>query len=447
MFTRKSNKLQYSFPVKKVLALLCFVTITFSNVSNAHAIYGGVSAIGSDKVLTSIATGFGYVNEPHCSMALISPQVVVSAAHCFAARNQASGFDYPSNKVFLTRPGIFTRSYKLPDLERFPVGSIVFPEGYQNLFDPNLNEFRGEVDDIAFLFLDNPLVNDYKIQIANEEDVKKIKKENLEIEFFGYGQSSEFGLLDGKPYKLTLKAQSLGRQAPHPASESKTIFASSLGKSGTCTGDSGGPWYAKIDGVLKLVAIQSSSNARKCGDATIAAGTLIYPYLSVLDSKFSDFKLESETRKALLKTKIDNLNSLIRDEIKKEKVIVRGGGSCIAYGVEHTEVRIQISKDGDKWKDIGPALGINQDPACIKKLGPTHPFSFWGLADKKIAKPGTYTRWIDKEGFVSYFYTIPENSKRISINCSDGTITKKQSGSKPKCPSGFKQIFDIGKPL
>jgi hypothetical protein len=433
--------------VKRIVVALSVAIISIGNTTHANAIYGGVSAVGSDKVLTSVATGFGYVNAPHCSMSLLSPQVVVSAAHCFAARNQTSGFDFPSNKVFLARPGISMSSFNLPDRERFPVGSIVFPDGYQNLIDPNQGQFKSEVDDIAFLFLDTPFKSNYKIQIATEEDVKKIKRDNLEIQIFGYGQSSEFGLQDGKPYKTTLKAQSFGRQSPHPASESKTIIATSIGKSGTCNGDSGAPWYATIDGVLKLVAVHSASNGKKCGEGTISFGTLIYPYLSVLDSKWSEFKVESENRKSLQITKVDELNQLVRDELRKGKVIVRAGGSCIAYGVDTPEVRMQISSDGAQWKDVGTALGVNQDPGCIKKLGTTHPFSYWGLADKKIAKPGMYTRWITEDGFISAFYIIPENPKRVSINCSDGSITKKQSGVKPKCPTGFKQIFDIGKPL
>jgi len=433
--------------MKKALIALCIAIISSSNTSHANAIYGGVSALGSDKVLTSVATGFGYVNDPHCSMALISPQVVVSAAHCFAARNQASGFDFPSDTVFLTRPGMSSRNFNLPDRERFPVGNIAFPNGYQNLIDPNQNLFTSEVDDIAFLFLDTPLVKNYKVEIATEEDVKRIKKDNLEIQIFGYGQNNEFGVHDGKPYKTTLKAQSFGRQSPHPASETKTIIATSDGKSGTCNGDSGAPWYSTINGVMKLVAVHSASNAQKCGEGTVAFGTLIYPYLNVLETKWSEFKVESENRISLQRTKIDTLNQLVRDELKKGKIIVRGGGSCIPYGVETSRVKIQVSIDGAVWKEVGTALGVNQEPGCIKKLGTTHPFSYWGLADKKIAKPGMYTRWIDGDGFVSAFYIIPENPKRISINCSDGIFTKKQSGTKPKCPSGLKQIFDIGKPL
>jgi len=433
--------------MKRIAIALTVAIISVGSTTQANAVYGGTSATGSDNVLTSIAAGVDFLYEPHCSMALISPQVVVSAAHCFAARNQASGFDFPSTKVFVTRPGISMSSFNLPDRERFPVGSIVFPDGYQNLIDPNQGQFKSEVDDIAFLFLDTPLKSNYKIQIATEEDVKKIKRDNLEIQIFGYGQSSEFGLQDGKPYKSTLKAQSFGRQSPHPASESKTIIATSIGKSGTCNGDSGAPWYATIDGVFKLVAVHSASNGRKCGEATIAFGTLIYPYLSLLDSKLSEFKVESENRKSLQKTKIDEVNQLVRDELRKGKVIVRGGGSCIPYGSEISKARIQISSDGATWKDVGTALGVNQDPGCIKKLGTTHPFSYWGLADKKVAKPGMYTRWITEDGFISAFYIIPENPKRVSINCSDGTTTKKQSGAKPKCPNGFKQIFDIGQPL
>jgi len=147
--------------MRKFFYIFLVTLFSITNASTAKAVYGGVSAAGSDKVLTSVATGFGYVNVPHCSMALISPQVVVSAAHCFAARNQASGFDFASDKVFLTRPGISTGNFNLPDRERFPVGNITFPDGYQNLIDPNQNLFTSEVDDIAFLFLDTPLVKNY----------------------------------------------------------------------------------------------------------------------------------------------------------------------------------------------------------------------------------------------------------------------------------------------
>jgi hypothetical protein len=445
--TKKSSNPEYTLIVKKVLALLCVAIISSSNTTNANAIFGGVSAVGSDKVLTSLASGVEYLYNPHCSMALIAPQVVVSAAHCFAARNQASGFDFPSEKVFLTRPGISVRNSNLTDRERFPVGKIVLPNGYQNLIDPNQKVFRSEVDDIAFLFLDTPLVMDFNIQIATEEDVKRIKKENLEIQIFGYGQSNEFGLQDGRPYKTTLKAESFGRQFPHPASESKTIIATSEGKSGTCNGDSGAPWYSTIDGVLKLVAVHSASNAQKCGEGTVAFGTLIYPYLSILDTNWSNFKIESENRKALMQIKIDVLNQLIRDEKKKGKIIIRGGGSCVAYGTETPRVKIQVSSNGATWTDVGTALGINKDSGCIKKAGTTHPFSYWGLADKKLVKPGMYTRWIDKDGFISDFFMIPKNPKRITINCSNGTQVRKQIGINPKCPKGFEETFDIGKPL
>jgi hypothetical protein len=198
---------------------------------------------------------------------------------------------------------------------------------------------------------------------------------------------------------------------------------------------------------MKLVAVHSASNAQNCGVSTEAFGTLIYPYLNVLETKWPEFKVESENRNALQRAKIDALNQFIRDEKKKGKVIIRGGGSCIAYGVETSRVKIQVSNDGATWKDVGTALGVNQDPGCIKKNGTTHPFSYWGLADKKFAKPGMYTRWITESGFISAFYIIPENPQRTTINCSDGIIIRKQSGLKPKCPSGFKETFDIGKPL
>jgi hypothetical protein len=42
---------------------------------------------------------------------------------------------------------------------------------------------------------------------------------------------------------------------------------------------------------------------------------------------------------------------------------------------------------------------------------------------------------------------IPKNPQKITINCSNDTQARKQKGINPKCPTGFKETFDIGKPL
>jgi predicted secreted protein len=41
-----------------------------------------------------------------------------------------------------------------------------------------------------------PLKSAYSIEVATEEDVKKIKNDNLEIQIYGYGENSDENLIN-----------------------------------------------------------------------------------------------------------------------------------------------------------------------------------------------------------------------------------------------------------
>ena len=82
---------------------------------------------------------------------------------------------------------------------------IVVVAGYDNIWKPDQNDTRTQKDDIAFLFLEKPLVPKYQIEVATPFEVSQLKANHSPITHYGYGFQSK-DKQDAMPYKITLNA-------------------------------------------------------------------------------------------------------------------------------------------------------------------------------------------------------------------------------------------------
>ena len=288
------------------LQIFLIVILLGISLPPAKAIEGGQQVLGTHLVLPMMVDlGIGkdaygnLSNKPsfRCSASLITSQIILTAAHCVAKSDTSDGSLYvPTTNLKLFPPGVdFNEINKAISVEK-----VVFTSGYANYWNPTTRDARTQKDDIAFLFISKPLtpeLADYKIEIANEEEINLIKQNGLIVKHYGYGlQKSGYG--DGKPYTVDLVTNPLGsaRYGDAAAENSKTISTNETGVKAICPGDSGSPWYSDFNGKLKLVA--NTVGGSGCGNGSIngTLGTLIYPYLDLMQKEWLIFKASLPTQ-------------------------------------------------------------------------------------------------------------------------------------------------------
>jgi hypothetical protein len=69
-------------------------------------------------------------------------------------------------------PGVDVTSDDLTT--RVKVMKIVVVPGYDNIWKPELNDTRTQKDDIAFLFLEKPLIANYQIDVATQYEANLV---------------------------------------------------------------------------------------------------------------------------------------------------------------------------------------------------------------------------------------------------------------------------------
>lgn len=313
-----------------VIILISSFIQQINNSDFSNAIEGGQEVLGTQFVLPlmiDLGNGkdaFGNpTNKPsfQCSASLITSQIILTAAHCVARPNTSDGsLTVPTSNFKLLNPGVDFNS----STNSISVDKVVFTAGYANYWRPDSGDTRTQKDDIAFLFLSKPIspaLTNYKIEIANELDVSLIKQSGKIIKHYGYGYQQK-GLISGKPHFTELVANQLGsaRYPSSAAENSKTISTNETGFKAICPGDSGSPWYAEIDGKLKLVANTVGGSGCGNGSANGTIGTLVYPYLDLMNKEWSIFQtsLQSQAPKA---TTAPSNNSAVYVTCIKGKII------------------------------------------------------------------------------------------------------------------------------
>lgn len=275
--------------------LLALVPVTSIPTANSIEMPGGTLAVGSNRVLT-LATS-KYTRFPFCSMAMITDQIVVTAAHCLAKDNTDDGtLRFPLESLYVTQPGVDVR---LDDVTtRVKVSKVFFPFKYEAFFNSSIGDLRAAINDIAFLFLEKPLVPGYTIPVASRQEFESIQTSGFAVDHFGYGLQNQSGA-DGKPYSLT----SLTRVRKYGFENDPTqLISGDYGFPSVCSGDSGGPVYGMFNGVYKLIAVVNGGGGcfPNLGPTSGAYSRAIYSYLDLALSEWKKFEIELKAKQEVL---------------------------------------------------------------------------------------------------------------------------------------------------
>ncbi len=424
----------------KILIILLGLTFTLYPSPPAQAVYGGIQADGSPLVLTlqtnkNARTSF-------CSMALLTERIVVTAAHCVIAdQDVAPNLRWNISDIYVSQPGADVTK---DDVEtRVRVLKVVTRDDFINTWKPEIGDRRTQINDIAFLFLQKPLVKGYSIEVATDQEVNSAISKGEMVTHFGYGLQTT-KIQSHSPWTTELPL--VDRQDNH-LDKSKVIY-SREGPTAMCPGDSGGPWYINVDGVMKIAAVLVAASGCR-GNPPYSGGTLgtrIAPYMSMANSKWDEFFSNETAIRAAEQLKIEKLESLLKQAITDGEYIAAGG--CHVSGIN---AELQSQNQDGTWEISSPTLGwIPSDPTCPK----THNVQPWATA--KVVD-GANLRWrIWNESWEVYGESFrwknlvvsatkpnsvdaaPKSNKKMTITCTKGKLVKKVSAVKPKCPSGWK---------
>jgi len=284
-------------PSVVVLAIVLLVQVP--QTPQAQSVSMGNIEIGSKFVVSLVNNG---EQTSACTGSLMSSDIVVTAAHCI----HRTGYIAEPSKLSVALPGSVINSSVNPRL--FQVAKII-PVPTFGWFTNGPDRYSVDVDDIAFLFLKEPVPNFEAVQIADSGLVTRIKNEEFEIKHYGYGlQKLNPYTKDGNPYSIILKAYNPPVSGKSPtANDERVIYSQgTIAGPALCSGDSGGPGYVTVSGITYLVSV--TSGAGGCDSSYYGANTfsmLIFPHLSFLKTEYEVYSLQiaAEKKAAELKAK------------------------------------------------------------------------------------------------------------------------------------------------
>lgn len=227
--------------VQTKLTFCSIVVLFFSLVSvpSSSAIYAGTNATGSSHVVKVVSPNGS------CSGALISPQIVATAAHCVVR----SGVAVLPENLKIYSPGADTNISS-----SYSTGYAVFyPSNFLN------NTSNTEPNDAAFVVLNQKIENSKPLVLANYNMLQTIISSGNPIYIFGYGATVRNGFSSNIPYYFRAKPTTQARVFGFQGFERTYTSYINDHEGATCPGDSGGPGISEYKGVNYLVSINSGS--------------------------------------------------------------------------------------------------------------------------------------------------------------------------------------------
>jgi hypothetical protein len=224
-------------------AIVCFALLlaacTLDSVETEsedfEVIGGDLTPDGLYPATGALITG----GQPSCTGTLISPTVVLTAAHCvdpLFIGGEVPGFTLQNDANSATGAAVVageaTRQHPDFDLQSNPGPGI------------------GQWYDVGLLILAEPITSvDYAIMPGIDEANAGMAA-GMDVEIVGYGLTSTTGFAVGVKHHGLADLVEVG---------SHELFIAEPGQQQNCNGDSGGPAFVDIDGEERLVGIVSRS--------------------------------------------------------------------------------------------------------------------------------------------------------------------------------------------
>jgi V8-like Glu-specific endopeptidase len=355
----------------------------FNPVLPAHSVEFGQDATGDPNAVQISTNTSGF---------LYSERIILTAAHVLNyLRIQPNG----DTDGFVFAPGLADKS----NAKRYKIIKAFIPKTFINL-DNSKN--IAAVDDFAIVVIDEDMPLKVKVKIATEDQMRRFAKDKSEVVMIGYGLQSGSQRKNPQdiiraPHKMTGYLYTPEMMVEHhrqynlrPSSWTTSDWGTNSNqKTGSiCSGDSGSGYFVEENSVRYYVGTAGNggetSNCKEDGTFSFTTGGFMAYFTS--PNKFLDLVKSAET--------------FVEEQKKLELV-------------KAEEVRLAAELKAKQEAESKAAELKAQQEAEAK-----------AAADLKAKQEA------DAKAAAT---------KKTTITCVKGKLTKKVTSVKPKCPAGYKK--------
>jgi V8-like Glu-specific endopeptidase len=355
----------------------------FNPVLPAHSVEFGQDATGDPNAVQISTNTSGF---------LYSERIILTAAHVLNyLRIQPNG----DTDGFVFAPGLADKS----NAKRYKIIKAFIPKTFINL-DNSKN--IAAVDDFAIVVIDEDMPLKVKVKIATEDQMRRFAKDKSEVVMIGYGLQSGSQRKNPQdiiraPHKMTGYLYTPEMMVEHhrqynlrPSSWTTSDWGTNSNqKTGSiCSGDSGSGYFVEENSVRYYVGTAGNggetSNCKEDGTFSFTTGGFMAYFTS--PNKFLDL--------------IKNAETFVEEQKKLELV-------------KAEEVRLAAELKAKQEAESKAAELKAQQEAEAK-----------AAADLKAKQEA------DAKAAAT---------KKTTITCVKGKLTKKVTSVKPKCPAGYKK--------
>lgn len=359
--------------MKRLRAIGIFSAATLTVVLGTAAPTAAIDGRAAPAVINGIpypplsgaAVGLETDDGFFCSGSLWRSRIVATAAHCLEDENNQM---ISAEQITLWGPGSDTNGP--PSSVR--VTDIVMDAGWFTFSD---DDYEATSRDLAFLILDQPLGTPVWTRMATPSEVAALTWNGAKVEFVGYGinsptvdpNSSIAALPGGINSRLTWGYDSGLGVFEVPGNE----------VSGTCGGDSGGPWMSRVGSEILYLGPLSGGQGLPCDKPQPPGETYDYGPVASANTDLVNVALATagEAATPVPRTCIKG------DDV--DRTCWEGRAWEYDYCWDAKKAELWKWAGGNKWNRVDRFTGYRDEETCGKKF----PFRiiFRGIETKKNA--------------------------------------------------------------